>query len=705
MPHQLFFAVHNHQPVGNFDPVIEAAFQKAYLPFLRLVKKYPAFKFALHNSGILYEWAEKKKPEFFKLIEQLLAQKQLELLGGAFYEPILPAIPEADRIGQISKMSDYLKKRFGQKPTGIWIPERVWEPNLPKSLAEAGIEYTMLDDTHFKHAGYDGSLTEGPLVTEDEGRWTYLFPILKELRYKIPFGTIEEVKNLLFTNPDNPKSWVYADDGEKFGVWPKTYEHCYTNGWLEKFLEAVTSRPEVLELKFFSEPVKNREYCGKIYLPTASYEEMLEWALPPSRQNEYETVIEKLKQSGDWEKAAPFLRGGFWRNFLAKYPEINQMHKKMLFISYRLQAIKNNRGLNRKKWNEAQNLLWKGQCNCPYWHGVFGGAYLNHLRAANYAALIGAQNLLYELENGKPKLIVEETDFDADGRREIIAETPSFFLVIDPHQGGSLTEMDFKSKKFNLQNTFASRPEAYHQKLKESSSPSSEVATIHAKIEAKEKDLEKYLPVTGISNHPNWSFYDKVYVTDKPIRPEQKGSSGVIENNHYETPYRARIKKERKKATISLGLVNSERYSIDKSISLTLERSELIFSYTLRNLSKEEKWHLLESEFNLNFEAPDALDRYFKINGQKPNHPALEVEEQIENVNTVEIIDEWRKLAAIFRFSSPVYFERRPIFTVSLSEAGAEKIYQGSTLLFGFPLHLKPGQSEGVNFKLELLSL
>ena len=100
MPHSFYFALHNHQPVGNFDSVIDEAFEKAYLPFLRLVKKFPTFRFALHNSGILYEWAEKRKPEFFKLIEDLRAQKQLELLGGGFYEPILPSIPEADQIGR-----------------------------------------------------------------------------------------------------------------------------------------------------------------------------------------------------------------------------------------------------------------------------------------------------------------------------------------------------------------------------------------------------------------------------------------------------------------------------------------------------------------------------------------------------------------------------------------------------------------------------
>lgn len=687
MPHSFYFAIHNHQPVGNFDSVIDEAFEKAYLPFLRLVKKFPTFKFALHNSGILYEWAEKHKPGFFKLIEDLLDQKQLELLGGGFYEPILPSIPEADRIGQILKMSDYLEKRFGRRPKGIWVTERVWEPNLPKTLAEAGIEFTMLDDTLFKYAGYDGSLTAGPLLTEDDGRWVYVFPILKELRYKIPFGPVEEVTHRLFSQPENPKSWVYADDGEKFGSWPKTFEHCYTNGWLERFLAEITSHTNSLETKFFSEAVARRESVDRIYLPTAAYEEMLEWALPSGLQLEYEEVKNRLKQLGDWEKAAPFMRGGFWRNFLVKYPEVNQMHKKMLFVSKRLQKFEDRPKTDRKKWNQAQNLLYKGQCNCPYWHGVFGGAYLTHLRAANYEALIGAQNLVYELENKKPVVTIEETDFDADGQNEMVIETPIIFCVINPNQGGCIAELDFKPKRFNLQNTFTSYPEAYHKKLGHSASSSSEAATIHSRIETKDQNLEKYLPPEGGTIYPNWSFGEQF--DHRPIR----------------IPYQPKLEKREASAAVLLKGKGPAGMVIEKRIAIGASRPRLRFEYRIENTSDEKLTLHLESEFNINFEAPYATDRYFKINGQKSSRPTLEVEEKAGNVTTVEMVDEWRKVAALFRFEQPISFERRPIFTVSLSEGGAEKTFQGSKLLFGFPIQLKPGQSTKFNFSLELLSL
>ncbi|MGE5693478.1 MAG: alpha-amylase/4-alpha-glucanotransferase domain-containing protein, partial [Candidatus Zixiibacteriota bacterium] len=186
------------------------------------------------------------------------------------------------------------------------------------------------------------------------------------------------------------------------------------------------------------------------------------------------------------------------------------MHKKMLFVSRRLGKAKNKQKSHRKELKEAENLLFKGQCNCPYWHGVFGGAYLTHLRAANYEALIGAANILYELENKTPTVTMEETDFDSDGQNEIVVETPTVFCVISPHNGGCITELDLKPKCFNLQNTFTAYPEAYHKKLGLSSSSSPELATIHAHIKTKDKDLERYLPREGAPIYPNWSFRENI---------------------------------------------------------------------------------------------------------------------------------------------------------------------------------------------------
>src|SRR5690606_31285866 len=139
-----------HQPVGNFDSVFEAACHDSYAPFLEVLADYPEIPVALHHSGSLLEWLVAHRPEYIDRVRALVERGQIEILGGAFYEPILAAIPARDRIGQIVAFSQYIERLFGTPIRGMWVPERVWEPPFAHDIGSAGIEYTFLDDFHFR---------------------------------------------------------------------------------------------------------------------------------------------------------------------------------------------------------------------------------------------------------------------------------------------------------------------------------------------------------------------------------------------------------------------------------------------------------------------------------------------------------------------------------------------------------------------------
>jgi alpha-amylase len=232
---KLAFGIHNHQPVGNFEFVFEEAHQRAYAPFLKLLSQYKGIRLSLHQSGILWDWQQHHHGEYLETVKEMAARGQIDILTGGFYEPILTAIPERDAKGQIAQLTQYVRDQFDIYPEGLWLTERIWEPHLPKLLAQAQVKYLPIDDTHFLYAGMEQSQLSGPFVTEHEGHSVTLLPIQKRLRYLIPFGKVEEVIVELRKQADrNPTGIaVYADDGEKFGVWPKTYEHCYEDKWLE----------------------------------------------------------------------------------------------------------------------------------------------------------------------------------------------------------------------------------------------------------------------------------------------------------------------------------------------------------------------------------------------------------------------------------------------------------------------------------------
>ncbi|MBE9528543.1 MAG: hypothetical protein IME99_04825, partial [Proteobacteria bacterium] len=122
----LSLCIHNHQPAGNFDFVLKDAYKQSYWPFLKTLSRYPSIKLTLHNSGYLLDWMAKNRPEYIELLATMVDRGQVEVMGGGFYEPILPVIPDEDRVGQISLMSERIELMLGRKPKGMWLAERVW---------------------------------------------------------------------------------------------------------------------------------------------------------------------------------------------------------------------------------------------------------------------------------------------------------------------------------------------------------------------------------------------------------------------------------------------------------------------------------------------------------------------------------------------------------------------------------------------------
>ena len=399
-PVRFCLALHNHQPIGNFDDVVQQAYQDSYLPFLEVFEPFDVLQISLHISGPLLEWLDENQPEYLDRVARLVAAGRLEIIGGAYYEPILTMIPSRDRVGQIRRYAQRLESRLGAVVQGMWVPERVWEQALTSDVVEAGVNYTILDDFHFRNAGLSSEQLHGYYLTEDDGRVLNVFPGSEQLRYLIPFSAPHETIDYLrgiaeqFTNT----VVVFGDDGEKFGTWPDTRRHVYDEGWLRSFFEALTDNRDWLQTATLSEAVSELTPWGRIYLPDASYREMTEWSLPVERQLEYDRLTHELDDDPRWLQTKQFIRGGFWRNFKVKYPEANEMYARMMMVSRRLEAIQRC-GVIGDRVDEARQALYRSQCNCPYWHGAFGGIYLPHLRNAVYHQMIAADNLLDQAED------------------------------------------------------------------------------------------------------------------------------------------------------------------------------------------------------------------------------------------------------------------------------------------------------------------
>ncbi len=457
----LLFGVHAHQPVGNFSEVVDDAHERCYKPFLQVLFRYPEFKFAVHFSGWLLDYLLKKFPEDLALLKEMVARGQVEMFGGGDTEPVLAVIPYRDRIGQMNKLSDRLSASLGTRPQGAWLTERVWEATVVPALADAKMVYVTVDDYHFLCSGKRSEELNGFFTTEEDDRKLDLFPISEALRYRIPFSPAHETVSYLesLAQEGVQAAAIYFDDIEKFGIWPETYEWVYEKHWLEDFIKGVLASPHII-------PQTYRDYhaAGKtrgiVYLPTTSYIEMNEWTLPVAAAHTYADLVHTEKTGGFYDARKAFLRGGIWKNFFSRYPESNWMHKRMLGLSARMNALP-----EKKRKPERLEQLYIAQANDSYWHGLFGGIYLPHLRREVYRAMVQLEAMLDKI---LPRPVNFQLDFDSDGCEEIFLHNASLQAVVKLDGSASISELDSYQLRHNFADTLRRQPEHYFRKIESS---------------------------------------------------------------------------------------------------------------------------------------------------------------------------------------------------------------------------------------------
>ncbi|MCA8999687.1 MAG: DUF1926 domain-containing protein [Planctomycetaceae bacterium] len=684
---RLIFAVHNHQPVGNFDGVFAQAYDDAYEPFLDVADEFPELPLTLHLSGSLLEWLESHRPEYIDRVRRLIADGRLELLGGPFFEPILAAIPGRDRVGQIRTYTQHLAQLFGTTVRGMWVPERVWEPGFASDIVDAGIEYTILDDSHFRWAGLGEERLHGYYVTENEGRLLKIIPDDETLRYTIPWSSPEETIGYLKGIADRAPGTVvsFGDDGEKFGSWPGTKEHVYGRSWLKNMFQALRDNADWLEVVTMGQAVDNVPPQGKVYLPNASYREMTEWALPTDQQMDYHDTIEGLQNRPEWNNIKPFFRAGFWRNFLVKYPESNEMYCRSREVSDRLDRLMTSSAVRERPdlYHAAKMELYRGQCNCPYWHGAFGGLYLPHLRNAIYKHLIAADTAVEQLSGRVGKWVdVAAEDFNLDLRKEVRIASDKLVAYLTPARGGHLYELDIRSTKVNLLSTLNRRPEPYHQKILDAAGLSDEVDDIdfnkHEGVRFKQANLDQLI---SYDRWPRKSLVDHFLRPDVDLEEFRTGNGGV--GDFVLGVYETRLRKTDQRVETVMtreGRVEDDWVHLTKTVSVDVSTgSQLDISYELSGLTPGKEYHLAV-EFNFAAMAAGADDRYYyDANGQQLGR--LETIDSFPASARIGLVDEWLGLDVSLDLTKQAEFWTFPIQTVSQSEGGFESVHQSAVVV------------------------
>jgi len=418
---------HGHLPSGAGEAEFESLYNTGIKPLISALNKFPKINMVFHYSGVVLNWIERRHPELFILLEELLSRKQAELLGGGFYHPVLPLLPLADKIGQIEMMTTYLRKQFGKRPTGCLIPAMAWEQNLVGPLNSCGMNYTFLYEEQFSGSGIspDEGGIYSPCITEDQGKLIMVFPVAwamgRELRNGDPLGILEELLGKL---PKNGEEQVIvfpiAATEQSFASRDSHPEEEY-----EKLFEVFSNAALKIKFTLPSRIYKNLHFLGKNYFSGVSLGHN----------------SGKANQPASHQAIHP-------RQFLVKHPEAGGIYAKMIHVHT---LINNQLRGDKTRKRAALEELWKSQDS-----GIFRlsspGLFHSPVRKAAYRSLLEAEKITGEKRKITPSLSV--FDFDLDGEGEYIFQDDKLNCCVKP-RGASVFELDYFPCTWNFLDTMA----------------------------------------------------------------------------------------------------------------------------------------------------------------------------------------------------------------------------------------------------------
>lgn len=435
----------------------------------------------------------------------------------------------------------------------------------------------------------------------------------------------------------------------------------------------MTANRDWLSATTLSQAVSEQKPVGTIYLPNCSYREMTEWSLPVDQQLVYDDLVHELDEDPRWPQLSRFVRGGFWRNFRVKYAEANEMYSRMMAVSNRLQQAAER--FDFVQLAAARDHLYRGQCNCSYWHGAFGGIYLPHLRNAVFQELILADQELDRLEGSNlPAVEARVDDFNFDGEQEVRLRGKNLSAWVSPFRGGWLYELDVHDLGHNLLATMQRRSEAYHRKvLSGPTNPNGEVASIHERVVFKQEGLDQRL---HYDRFPRKSLMDRFFDDDATLQDVATGAAQE-RGDFVELPYEAKIFTSSEKLQVRMqrnGNAWGIPISITKAVDVLRGDNGLEFTYLIEGLPSDRTLHFA-IEFNFAGMPAGADDRYF-YDSSSQQLGQLGQQLDLQKAMMLGLTDRWLGLDVQLQFEKGTDLWAFPVETVSQSEGGFELVHQ-----------------------------
>ncbi|MDC7124170.1 MAG: DUF1926 domain-containing protein [Spirochaetales bacterium] len=657
---KLIIGTVNAYPMHSGIGKLEEIYENSYKPYLKMVHGM-GLPVTMYYSGELLSWLLESNDGMQMLINDIVKKKNIEFLGGGYYSPLFSLIPRKDRVGQIELMTTALRKYIGRRSRGMWISEKVWEPSMPMTMNNAGIEFTFIDEAFFEDAGlFNGELYR-PCLTEDQGKKVVIFPISNRI-----------ISRFLIDEPENIIEQIIACGSEKeervISIMVPGEELDFSKGveeHLNKFHELLKKNKKQIEVVLPGSIVRELTNMKKVYFGCVSPGDIGRWSGPIFREQQFTGFndeglsVDSGKSTAIENKPKPFNSQSFFRHFLAKYPESNFIYSRMIYTHNLISQIRGDK--QRKKAAEVE--LYKSQNNAAYWHGGGSlGIYSAENRRFAYANLIEAEKFSRERVGFRASLVSD--DFDMDGINEFIYRGLSINAFVH-RKGGTLFELDYIRTPHNYIATMARHHEWYHDE--------NEINDVYTR--------NSFVDHFFSADVKKEKFFDMDYAEAGDF------ISGVYKIN--------KLNKEQKKVElVRCGSVftKKKKFPVEIKKTYTFKRNYIDVEYEIINKSDAVLNTTFASEMNICLSSPEG--RVAEISVQKKDVESIVNEPFFEEKDVSEILVKDFERKARVDISTKLQATIWGGFVSTKTGTGirVESIYQSDCFLYAWNISLGPGK-------------
>ncbi len=395
--------------ISENESVLEQNYHKVYKRFASFLYAHPKLPFSVSFSGAQLLFYKKNHLEYIDLISQLTNRKQLEVLGGGYYNPIFPLLFPQDRSGQIELLTSELRQTIGKRPRGMQLFGSVWESSLIPCLQTCGMEYVFLDSSLLVRSKKQYL----PIITAYQGKSVAVLPLFRDVPISENMSAEQFVSLILKKIAEDCPAEADFDRVMCVSVSIEQMQAMLDSNFLEDFSKiAEAENATSIEIANPLTVVKSCTHFERLYIPASMDSKIAQWAVPENPVSSA-TIYELLQN----------------------YPQSDRLYRRMMYVS--LLANQSHGDKMRKK--EAREHLWEGQNGKAYICAPDGSFASTAVRQAAFRSLNSAEKLVRDA--GDFTESITAFDYNADGIPEYVCQMQSFSACIE-RLGGCISELE-----------------------------------------------------------------------------------------------------------------------------------------------------------------------------------------------------------------------------------------------------------------------